>query len=99
MNMTYKDRPRDTFAISALDIAEIKTLLLLKEVDADRLQRASAGKRSSEARRPGPADYKEFSSLPPFSVSRAVNSNAAGTYICGLLFAANPSELMDSASQ
>jgi len=44
MNMTYKDGPTDTFAISAVDIAEIKTLMLLKEVDADLLQRVLDGK-------------------------------------------------------
>ena len=42
--MTYKDGPRDTFAISAFDIAEIKTLMLLKEVEADQLQRVLDGK-------------------------------------------------------
>jgi len=44
MNMTYKDRPTDTLAISALDIAEIKTLMLMKEIDATQLQRVLDGK-------------------------------------------------------
>ena len=42
--MTYTDRPTDTFAVNALDIAEIKTLMLLKEVDADQVQRVLDGK-------------------------------------------------------
>ncbi|MFC1836678.1 hypothetical protein ACFL2Q_18460 [Thermodesulfobacteriota bacterium] len=42
--MTCKDRLRDTFAINALDIAEIKTLMSMKEVDADLLQRVLDGK-------------------------------------------------------
>ncbi len=36
--MTDKHPRPDTRAVSALEIAEIETLMLLKEVDADRLQ-------------------------------------------------------------
>jgi hypothetical protein len=37
--MTGKDGPRDTYTSRALDIAEIKTLMLVKEIDPNELQR------------------------------------------------------------
>ena len=42
--MTYPDRPTDTFAVNALDIAEINTLMLLKEIDANQLLLVLNGK-------------------------------------------------------
>ena len=37
--MAGRDGPRDTYTSRALDIAEIKTLMLVKEIDAKMLQR------------------------------------------------------------
>jgi ABC-type taurine transport system substrate-binding protein len=42
--MTDKDLRPDARAVSALDIAEIETLMLVKEVGADRLQLVLDGK-------------------------------------------------------
>jgi hypothetical protein len=37
--MAGKDGPRDTYTSKVLDIAEIKTLMLVKEIDPNELQR------------------------------------------------------------
>ena len=37
--MAGKDGPRDTYMSTALDIAEIKTLMLVKKIDPKELQR------------------------------------------------------------